>query len=158
MNIKPFRISRCEYEKLRELQLKTRKGWWAVFSVNNRQQVWPFVCRGLTPVEDRHYVALEEHQLLHDIAGYLVENVHEMGGRFFISKDGVYCFKGEAEPAGSKPEHFVVWKPDEALPDTPVEPAPDSNRSESRPTPIPVTLTFGQLREMQQRYKRRPDA
>ena len=77
MRLKPFRITRKEYEDFRALQTRTRHDWWAVFSVNHKEEVWPFVCYGVTPKEKRQYVPLEEHKLLRYIEGCFIENVDE---------------------------------------------------------------------------------
>ena len=121
MRLKPFRISRKEYEGFRALQIKTRNDWWAVFSVNNNEDVWPFVCYGVTPKEKRQYVPLEEYTLLRDIEGYFIHNVDEDGGRFFINKSGVFFIKGENETSKSTPEQFVEWRWDDEPPETMLE-------------------------------------
>lgn len=118
MRLKPFRITRKEYEDFRALQTRTRHDWWAVFSVNHKEEVWPFVCYGVTPKEKRQYVPLEEHKLLRYIEGCFIENVDEDGGRFFINKSGVFFIKGENETSTSTPEQFVEWKWDDEPPQT----------------------------------------
>ena len=118
MKVKPFRIGRKEYEAFQALQIKTRNDWWAVFSVNHKEEIWPFVCYGVTPREKRHYVQLEEYKLLSDIGGYFLHNVDEGGGRFFINKSGVSFIKGERETSKSTPEQFVEWKWDDEPPQT----------------------------------------
>jgi len=118
MRLKPFRITRKEYEDFRALRVKTRNDWWAVFSVNHKEELWPYVCPGVTPIEKRRYVQLEEHKLLSDVGGYFLHNVDEDGGRFFINKSGVFFIKGEKETPKSKPEQFIEWKWDDEPPQT----------------------------------------
>jgi hypothetical protein len=114
MKIKTLRIGKKEYEDFRDLQIKHRNGWWAVFSVNSDERVWPFVCFGLTPEEKRQYVALDQYPRVREVAQNFISNVDEQGGRFFIKQDGVYGIKGENEPREIS-QQFVNWKPDDSL-------------------------------------------
>jgi len=128
MRLKPIRINKTDYLALLRLEKKPRPGWWAVFSVNGNEQVWPFVCFGLTAEVDRIYVPLNEYPLLRDIAGIFLNNVDEIGGRFFIDGIGVFFIRGEKEVENSKtvPEQFIVWLLDEPLPEKPIPPLPES--------------------------------
>jgi hypothetical protein len=97
--------------------------------VNRHEQVWPFVCYGLTPEEDRKYVLLEEFPRLRQIAESFISNVDENGGRFFIDRNGAFCIKGDDETRGSKPEQFIEWRPDDDLPEERSQPSSDANTS-----------------------------
>jgi len=114
--MKSFSISKREVDSFNALQIKVhRREWWAVFSANGHEQVWPFVCYGVTPIEERRYVPEEGHKLLFDVARYFLSNVDDEGGRFFINTKGVFCIKGEIENKHSIPVQFIDWRPDEAL-------------------------------------------
>jgi hypothetical protein len=128
MRLKPIRINKTDYRALLKLEIKPRPGWWAVFSVNGNEQVWPFVCFGVTDEADRVHVPLEEHPLLREIAGIFLNNVNPTGGRFFINEIGAFFIKGEKEVERSKtrPEQFIVWLLDEPLPERPIPPLPES--------------------------------
>ena len=111
-------ISKREFDSLKALRIKKhRRGWWAVFSVNRREEVWPFVCYGVTPIEERKYVPEEGNKLLFDVARFFLSNVYDEGGRFFISIEGVFYIKGEVEYGRTEPEQFIMWNPDEPLTD-----------------------------------------
>jgi len=49
-------LTRAEFDDLKALQRKKRWDWPAVFSVNNRRDIWPFVTRGWTPEQEREPV------------------------------------------------------------------------------------------------------
>jgi hypothetical protein len=126
MRLKPLNISMLEYEQLHGLQKKPHKrGWWAVFSVNRHEMVWPFVCYGYTPEDKREYVRLADYTLLRNIAQDFLSNVDEDGGRFFVDKHGVFGIKGEDEKRGV-PQQFLEWRPDEPLPERLPGPPPPS--------------------------------
>jgi hypothetical protein len=139
MRLKQIRISKKEYESFLELEIKRRSEWWAVFSVNRREQIWPFVCYGVTPEEKRQYVSLEEYPRLHELGGNFISSVDEEGGRFFIDERGVFFIKGEKEEV--EPEQFIEWRPDEPLPDKHTRPWPIA-------IPQPPPLSFAELRKM----------
>lgn len=127
MGLKSLPIGKFEYEQFHGLQKRKHKGgWWAVFSVNKREEVWPFVCYGLTPKEKRELVPLERHPLLSVVAGIIKERTDEVGGRFFINRHGVFGIKGDDENCGVSPEQFIEWRPDEPLTDKAREPTPPS--------------------------------
>ena len=117
MRIKPIRISKEEWERFLALQIKRREDWYAVFSVNRKEEIWPFVCFGVTPEKDREYVSLDEFPRLREIAGYFIESVKEKGGRLFFSREGVFFIEGETESSGVKPAQFIEWRPDDSLAD-----------------------------------------
>jgi hypothetical protein len=113
--VKTLPISKGEYELFLTQQRKDRFDWWAVFSVDKCERVWPYVCRGVTPLKDRHYIEMREHPLLAQVAGNLISRVREIGGRFFINENGVYYLEGDCEPTGSTPIQFIKWRPDAPL-------------------------------------------
>jgi hypothetical protein len=113
--VKPLPINDEEYKKFLLLQHKDRFDWWAVFSVDKDERVWPFVCYKRTPLMDRHYIETKEHLLLATVAGNLIDRVHDIGGRFFINHDGVFYIEGDSEQNKSKPIQFVKWCPDKPL-------------------------------------------
>ena len=125
MRLKQIRISKKEYESFLELEIKRRSKWWAVFSVNRREQIWPFVCYGVTPEEKRQYVSLEEYPRLRELGGNFISSVDEEGGRFFIDERGVFFIKGEKEEVD--PEQFIEWRPDENLPEERSRSSSDTN-------------------------------
>jgi hypothetical protein len=113
--VKTLPINKREYEEFLLLQRRDRFDWWAVFSVDRDERVWPYVCRKLTPLDDRHYVETRERPLLAQVAGNLVSRVKEIGGRFFINQDGAYYLEGDCEPRGATPVQFIEWRADEPL-------------------------------------------
>jgi hypothetical protein len=139
MEPKRIPISRKQYEDLSNLQIKRHKDdWWAVFSANGCENVWPFVCYGPTPEKKKQYVPLYEYPLLQEIAGVLVENVDEKGGRFFIDRKGVFFIEGEDETDMARrtnPEQFIEWKPEKTLPEERFRPLP--NEDAWQPPPLP---------------------
>ena len=144
MRVKLLPISRIEYERLRELKREEHKdGWWAVFSVDPQERVWPFVCYGWTPKEDRHYVSLDEYPPLKDVAGNLLANVDELGGRFFISSEGAFFKKEGDDTPGSVAKQFVKWRAEETLRDWKVRVAP---REASQGTPITIAELEAKIR------------
>ncbi|MGP8252008.1 MAG: hypothetical protein ACLQHF_08240 [Terracidiphilus sp.] len=149
MKLKPFPISLKEYQELAKLQIKPRSDWHAVFSVNRREDVWPFITWKLTPTEKRRLVP-KEFRLLHEIAGFVISNSKdEEGGRFFINRNGVYFSNGDSEPSKVRPMQIIEWKPDEPLPELVSAP-----QSQSQVKPLPITLA--QLEERRWRFRGSP--
>lgn len=148
--VKTLPISKGEYEAFLSLQREDRFDWWAVFSVDREERVWPYVCRGLTPPEDRHYIETREHPLLAQVAGNLITRVKTIGGRFFINQDGVYYLEGDCEPRGSTPIQFIKWRPDEPLMNNCMKrDFLRSLRQSKTPQPQPQKLTYKELRARQ---------
>ena len=116
MRLKHLPMSKREYQALLDLQVKRRSDWPAVFSVNKDEKVWPWVCYGPTPEEERQYAPLADHPRLREIAQNFISNVDEKGGRFFINQTGVFGIKGENEFPGITREQFIDWVPDGPLP------------------------------------------
>jgi hypothetical protein len=131
MGMKKFHITRTEFHLFKALQVtEHRRGWWAVFSVNRHEDVWPFVCYGVTPIEKRKYVPRVDNRLLFDVARYYLSNVCEDGGRFFINLQGAYCIKGESEDLQAAPVQFIEWLQDELLLEPDKPPIPEESRTE----------------------------
>ena len=49
-------LTRAEFDHLKALQRKKRWDWPAVFSINNQRDIWPFVRRRWTPLQEREPV------------------------------------------------------------------------------------------------------
>ena len=62
--------------------------WPAVFSTNNRREIWPFVTNGYTPEENRKQVR-GESRVIDEVADFYLK-VRNDGGRFFIDDLGAY--------------------------------------------------------------------
>lgn len=81
-------ITREEFNKLRQLQIKFRLDWPATFSANEHGHIWPYITPGYTTEDNRLHVrgAL-------DFLDYLADeyvSVRPEGGRFFIDETGAY--------------------------------------------------------------------
>ena len=81
-------VTREEFNRLRQLQLKFRWDWPATFSANEHGHIWPYITPGYTTEDIRFHVrgAL-------DILDYLADeyiNIRSEGGRFFIDETGAY--------------------------------------------------------------------
>lgn len=114
MEMKRLPISLKEYKQFLTLQIKDRFDWWAVFSTNEKEEVWPYVCRGLTPISKRKYIETRDYPLLvHISRNFLAREPN--GGRFFINDVGAFYIRGESELGGFEPTQFIVWRPDESL-------------------------------------------
>ena len=51
--MKSLEITRAEFDKFKELQIRKRWDWPATFSTNARGAIWPYVTNGRTPLQDR---------------------------------------------------------------------------------------------------------
>ena len=49
-------LTQAEFDDLKTLMRMKRWDWPAVFSTNNRREIWPFVTNGYTPEENRKQV------------------------------------------------------------------------------------------------------
>lgn len=144
MESKRLPISLKQYKEFLALQIRDRFDWWAVFSTNNKEEVWPYVCRGTTPKRKRKYINKADHALLGDIAGNFIEREPE-GGRFFVNDVGAFYLKGDSEVGETEPTQFIVWRSDEPL--IHCSQKRDYLRS-MRPeetAPQPVAITFEEL-------------
>src|SRR5262245_26742218 len=81
-------LTREEFSKLRQLQIKFRWDWTATFSANEHGHIWPYITPGYTTEDNRFHVrgALE---LLDYLADEYV-SIRPGGGRFFIDDHGAY--------------------------------------------------------------------
>jgi hypothetical protein len=97
-----LRITPAQFEQLQEeLVIRHRWDWPAVFSTNCHGRIWPYVCNGLTPEEDREYVE-GQSSIVDEVASLLLDE-RPRGGRFFIDRN-VACHK---EPGFERP--FVYF-------------------------------------------------
>jgi hypothetical protein len=83
-----LRVSRHEYELLRELQTRRRWDWPAAFSTNGRE-LWPFQCYGYTPSHVRENL-FGISTVLDEVARLYLEVRGPRGGRFFIKDSGAF--------------------------------------------------------------------
>ncbi len=79
-----------QFEQVRDLVLRRRWDWPAVFSTNCHGEVWPWVTYGLTREEYREHVQ-ELPTVIAEVATLLLEE-RPNGGRFFIDTHGA-CYK-----------------------------------------------------------------
>ena len=79
-------VSRDNFAAFKDVQIRRRPDWPAVFSTNNWEDLWPFATRGHTPEDDRMNVRGIIPVLDHVRDVYL--NDRPQGGRFFIDESG----------------------------------------------------------------------
>lgn len=94
-------ITRAEFDYLKALQIRKRWDWTAVFSVNNRRDIWPFVTHGWTPEQEREQVRGLSRVVDEVAERYLSERVD--GGRFFIDDRHAF-YKSEIDDS----RHLIV--------------------------------------------------
>jgi hypothetical protein len=117
------KITRAEFETLKQLALKRHWRWPAVFSTNSKGELWPYVCNGRTPELDRKDVR-GLSRVLDEIASAYTA-VREEGGRIFIKND---CVTWKTQTL--KEQVLFVWEfngPDQ--PGTPPETREEMIRS-----------------------------
>lgn len=83
-----MRLSREDFEELKQFVLRNRWDWPAVFSCNYKGEVWPFQTYGYHDEADRVYVEGQNGLLDELVMTYL--NVRPEGGRLFIDENGVF--------------------------------------------------------------------
>ncbi len=83
----PLRVASGEIEELREVQIRYRTDWPAVFSCNKYGEIWVFSTYGYTRSSRR--VRIIGNRLLEKIVGIYLQRRPE-GGRFFVDESGVY--------------------------------------------------------------------
>jgi len=81
------KITRAEFEELKQLAFKRHWKWPAVFSTNSKGELWPWVCNGRTPELDRKDVRGLSPALDQIASAYTA--MREEGGRIFIKNDCV---------------------------------------------------------------------
>ncbi len=81
-------ITREEFNKLRQLQIKFRWDWPAAFSANEHGHIWPYITPGYTTEENR-FAMRGELDLLDYLADEYI-SIRPEGGRFFIDETGAY--------------------------------------------------------------------
>ena len=82
------RLTRAEFSKLRQLQVKFRWDWPATFSANQHGHIWPYITPGYTPESDR--LQLRGASELLDLLADEYVDLRPEGGRFFIDDLGAY--------------------------------------------------------------------
>ncbi len=87
-------LSRGEFDELRQLQIKRRWDWPAVFSCNRHGEIWPWVTYGRTPEEVREDV--RGLSKIVDRVAKRFRGTRWLGGRFFINEEGAF-YKGEGK-------------------------------------------------------------
>ena len=86
--MKTFPLTRREFEKFRDAQIKSHAHWPAVFSCNANEDVWPFVTYGFTYESERRYLN-GKFNLLTRVVREVLQDRPE-GGMFFIDDIGVF--------------------------------------------------------------------
>ena len=81
-------LTQAEFDDLKTLMRMKRWDWPAVFSTNNRREIWPFVTNGYTPEENRKQVR-GESRVIDEVADFYLK-VRNDCGRFFIDDLGAY--------------------------------------------------------------------
>ena len=86
--MKPREVTREDFDKFKELQVRKHWFWPAKFSTNANGDLWPWVTNGKTPKELRIDVR-RESPLLDEVAGRN-RSLRNEGGRIFINYEGAY--------------------------------------------------------------------
>lgn len=81
-------ISRKQFEEFKQLQVRERWDWPAVFGANCHGDIWPWIAYGYTPEEKRENVR-GISPIVDVIAAQLLWT-RPAGGRFFISENGAF--------------------------------------------------------------------
>ena len=85
--MKLVEITTADYLELKQIQVKLRKGWHAVFSTNCLDHKWSFVTRGWTPLYQRN----ELHKFpVIDVLAEEYGRVRNERGRVFIDSRGAF--------------------------------------------------------------------
>jgi len=90
--VQKLQLSRTEFDEFRALVIRERWDWPAVFSVNPKGEIWPWVTWGWTPEYEKIDVS-GRSALLRRVA-YTLLNIRPEGGRFFIDEEGAYTHIG----------------------------------------------------------------
>jgi len=90
--VQKLQISSTEFDEFMALVRRERWDWPAVFSVNPKGEIWPWVTWGRTPKHERIDVS-GRSRLLRKVA-YTLLNIRPEGGRFFINEKGAYTYIG----------------------------------------------------------------
>ena len=86
-----------EFAQLKQLQIRFRWDWPAVFSTNLRRDLWPWVTYGYTDWSDRQQLR-GLSKILDVVADVcLAERIDDGGGRFFVNDDGAFYKKEDGE-------------------------------------------------------------
>ena len=86
-----------EFAQLKQLQIRFRWDWPAVFSTNLHRDLWPWVTYGYTDWADRQQ--LRGLSTILDVVAdvCLAERIDDGGGRFFVNDDGAFYKKEDGE-------------------------------------------------------------
>lgn len=103
-----IRITRAEFERFRELQVRRRWDWPAVFSSNRKGEIWAYVNHGWTEIEDRTDVKGISDVL--DRVAVKLQYVRAERGRFFINECGAFW---KDESGAEVPFVRFVWDEDQ---------------------------------------------
>jgi hypothetical protein len=82
------RITRSDFERFRELQRRRRWDWPAVFSSNEKGEIWAYRRPGWTPFEERE--ELRGVSAVLDRIAVKYHYVRSERGRFFIDECGAF--------------------------------------------------------------------
>jgi len=86
--MKTRKITHAEFQEFKDMLIKRRSDWPAVFSTNSNGELWPWVCNGPTPELVRKDVR-ELSEILDEVANTYTAT-REEGGRIFIGNEGAY--------------------------------------------------------------------
>ena len=92
-----------EFQAIKELQVKYRADWPAIFGANRSGKIWMFRNWGNTPKNRRIYVQGKNKTIDAIAAEYL--RIRPDLGRFFVSNEGAFC-----TPQFDVSRHFVVFQ------------------------------------------------
>ena len=95
MEITVLKCAPQQVMALRSLQVKRRWDWPAIFSTNDRREIWPRTTNGWTPLSDRREVR-GLSPILDQVADILLDRKPE-GGRFFMGGTVACCWDNETE-------------------------------------------------------------
>ena len=87
--MKVIKITQSGFEDFRDVQIRPRFDWPATFSCNEDADVWPFITLGYTDHSSRMLIERGDIPHLDEIVDAVLD-FRPLGGRFFISDDGVF--------------------------------------------------------------------
>ena len=99
------RITQEEFESLKDFVVRIRE-WPAVFICNQHGRIWPWKRYGLHPERDRIYVEGQHPLLDYLVDIFLAER--PLGGRFFLSEEGLFYKEGEVPAQEFQVVKFVI--------------------------------------------------
>ena len=90
-----YELSPRHFQQLKDMQVRLRMDWPAVFSCNANRETWAFTTLGYTPHPERIRVE-GQSDVLDDIVEMVLDE-RPVGGRFFINETGVFA-KPDGDP------------------------------------------------------------